>query len=199
MVAAITGDIVNSRDSHEQDWLKNLKTVLNIYGKTPKDWEVFRGDSFQLIVDAKDAIQVALHLKSSIKQQKSKDVRLAIGLGDIKFQNPKITESNGSAFVHSGECYETLKKQTLAFQSDYKALNETMTVMLNLLTLTADQWTPTVAHVIKTALENPNKTQADLASKLNKSQSSISETLKRGGFDEMMKMNLFYKNQISEL
>jgi diadenosine tetraphosphate (Ap4A) HIT family hydrolase len=47
-------------------------------------------------------------------------------------------------------------------------------------------------------IENPEKNQSDLAKILNKSQSSISEALKRGGFEEVMNMNEFYKNKISQ-
>jgi predicted transcriptional regulator len=36
------------------------------------------------------------------------------------------------------------------------------------------------------ALENPELTQTELAKKMKKSQSTISESLKRLGYDEMM-------------
>jgi hypothetical protein len=35
--------------------MKDLKSVLNAYGNEPKDWEIYRGDSFQLVVDPADA------------------------------------------------------------------------------------------------------------------------------------------------
>ena len=52
--------------------------------------------------------------------------------------------------------------------------------------------------MLKKAIENPEKNQKSLAKLLNKSQSNISETLKRGGYDEIMNMNEFFKkNMIS--
>jgi hypothetical protein len=33
---------------------ERLKSVLNAYGNEP-DWEIYRGDSFQLVVDPADA------------------------------------------------------------------------------------------------------------------------------------------------
>ena len=50
MKAVLTGDIVNSRAF--MGWQDDLTEVLNRYGSSPKNWEIFRGDSFQLIVDA---------------------------------------------------------------------------------------------------------------------------------------------------
>ena len=70
--------------------------------------------------------------------------------------------------------------------------------MFSLSLLTINNWSSIVSEVIKTVLENPEKSQVDLAKLLNKSQSSISEALKRGGFEEVMNMNEFYKNKISQ-
>lgn len=68
--------------------------------------------------------------------------------------------------------------------------------MLDLSLLTADHWSVVVSEVIKTAIENPDKNQRELAELLAKSQSNISEALKRGGFDEIMAMNQFYMKNI---
>lgn len=199
MVAVITGDIINSRKEEVKNWLGTLKGILNYYGKEPKDWEIFRGDSFQLLIAPEKAMLCAIHIKSAIKQIKSLDVRMAIGIGNEKYKSSKITESNGSAYIRSGDCFEALKKQTLAIKSNNDNFDETINVMLSLSLLIANNWSSTVAEVIKTTIENSNKNQNYLAQLLNKSQSSISEALKRGGFEEIMNMNNFYVKQISKL
>jgi hypothetical protein len=51
---AVTGDIINP-ERYLLLWMKDLKSVLNAYGNEPKDWEIYRGDSFQLVVDPADA------------------------------------------------------------------------------------------------------------------------------------------------
>jgi diadenosine tetraphosphate (Ap4A) HIT family hydrolase len=56
-----------------------------------------------------------------------------------------------------------------------------------------------VSKVIKTVIENPEKNQKHLANLLNRSQSNISEALKRGGYEEIMNMNEFYERNISRL
>ncbi|WP_431136922.1 SatD family protein [Psychroserpens mesophilus] len=199
MVAVITGDVINSRKGDVEKWLKLLKDILNYYGEEPKDWEIFRGDSFQLLIAPEKAMLAAIHIKSAIKQIKSQDVRMAIGIGDEKYKSSKITESNGSAFARSGDCFESLKKQTLAVKSNNENLDQSLNLMLSLSMLIANNWSSTVSEVIKTAIENSKKNQKTLAKLLDKSQSSISEALKRGGFEEIMNVNDFYINQISKL
>jgi len=199
MKAVITGDIMNSREAKIAKWLPFLKEILNNYGEEPKDWEIFRGDSFQLLIAPEKALLVAIHIKSVIKQIKELDVRMAIGIGEEKYNSLKITESNGSAFVRSGECFESLKKQTLAIKSNDKSFDTSLNIMIRLALLIANNWSPTVAKVIKTFIENPDNNQKELAKLLGKSQSNLSETLKRGGVEEIMQMNVFYKLEISKL
>ena len=51
MIAVITGDIINSKKMNPKAWLKPLKTELDTIGDTPKIWEIYRGDSFQAIIN----------------------------------------------------------------------------------------------------------------------------------------------------
>lgn len=196
MIAIITGDIINSRDVKAQQWMPLLKSVLNKYGKEPKNWEIYRGDSFQIEVKPEYALDVAILIKSAIKQFKSLDVRIAIGIGEKTYQSKKITESNGSAFIYSGECFEKLKKQTLAIKTKWEDFDKTMNLLFDLASLTMNNWTSTSSLIIKTALDKPNANQEELASILLKKQSNISTGLKRGGFDEIQKLLNYYKQEI---
>jgi len=197
MIAVITGDIINSRIVDVQQWMPELKKVFNKYGSEPKNWEIYRGDSFQLEILPSEALQVAILIKAAIKQFKSLDVRIAIGIGEKTYQSEKITESNGNAFIYSGECFEKLKKQTLSIKTIWKDFNQTMNVMFELATLTMDNWTPTSSLIIKTALESEhNINQKKIAILLNKKQSNISTGLKRGGFYEIQKMLNYYQKEI---
>lgn len=198
MIAVITGDIINSRTGKTETWIISLKETLNRYGREPENWEIYRGDSFQLSLPPEKALLAAHHIKSTIKQSKTHDVRIGIGLGEEKFSSSKITESNGSAYVNSGECFEGLKKQTIAIKSNNTKLDQSLNIMFSLSLLTTNNWSSIVSEVIKTALENPEKNQKEIAKLLNKSQSSISEALKRGGFDEIMNMNEYYVKNISQ-
>jgi len=199
MKAVITGDIINSRKVASALWMGDLKGILSTYGNEPKHWEIYRGDSFQLLVDPIDTVEIALLIKATIKQHKKLDVRIAIGIGTVDYTADKVTESNGIAFVNSGECFERLKKQTLGIQSPWSGFNENFTIIFQLIVLFADNWTTTSAEIIKKALENPSVNQKELALALNrKSQSSISASLKRAGYEELKNVIEYYKQEIKK-
>ncbi len=199
MIAILTGDIINSRSVIVNKWLPLLKEALSHYGDEPKTWEIYRGDSFQLKTRPEQALEAALLLKATLKQHKSLDVRIAIGLGEKDHDATKISEANGSAFVHSGRCFENLKKQRLAFQSNYPEFDLTLNTMLQLASLTIDQWPPVTAGVVKTAILHPNKDQKALATLLNKAQPNISRDLKRAGYEELTQLLSFYTTKVAQL
>ena len=193
ITSIITGDIMNSRKMVDGEWLGTLKTALNRYGTEPRSWEIYRGDSFQLEVKPEKALHAALFIKASIKQYKQLDARMAIGIGEKNFEATKITESNGSAFIHSGECFEKLKKNTLAIQSPWPKIDRELNLYLDLALLVMDHWTSNTSTIIKKAMEHPDLTQEGLATKLNRTQSTISESLNRAGYEEIMRMEKRYK------
>lgn len=199
MTAILTGDIINSKDHKASKWLPLLKQALSRYGTEPLAWEIYRGDSFQLETTPEEALEAALYIKAHLKQIRHLDVRMAIGLGEKDYVAEKITESNGTAFVRSGECFDGLKKQTLALHSGNEAFDTTMNLILQLAALTIDNWLPATAKIVCTAMENPEANQKEIASLLNKSQSTISEALIRAGFDEVQKMIHFYRTQLAQL
>lgn len=199
MKAILTGDIINSQAIDTQKWLPMLRTELSKLGKEPKDWEIYRGDSFQLQTETGNALDLAFVLKATIKQFKELDIRIAIGIGEVTYHSHKITESNGSAFVNSGACFEGLKKNTLGIKTPWKDFDTTFTLILELVALFADQWTTASSEAIKLALEKPELNQSQLAEILQlKSQSTVSAALKRGGFDELKNVLAYYKSEISK-
>ncbi|WP_341215847.1 SatD family protein [uncultured Wocania sp.] len=199
MTSIITGDIINSKKSSPKLWLETLKTILNSYGNSPLSWEIYRGDSFQLEINPKQALKACVLIKATIKQFENIDVRLAIGIGEKTYQSDKITESNGSAFVNSGECFEALKKTTLAVKSPFNEFDNSINIMLELAQLILNNWTSTSAILIKTALENPDLNQSQLAKILKRTQGNISQGLKRAGYDEISKLLYYYETQIQTL
>lgn len=199
MYGVLTGDVINSREASSQEWLPILKQTLNLYGNEGKDWEVYRGDSFQLITSSKEALKVALHIKSAMKSFKKLDVRIAIGIGEVDYRDEKVTQSNGEAFTRSGDQFEQLKKFNLQINTGEEELNETLNIMFDLALLTFNNWSSTVARVVQFSFENPDKNQLEIAQELGKSQSSISEALNRGAYEEILKLNNYFQKQIMEL
>ena len=197
MIAILTGDIINSRS--QEHWLPILKEVLNRLGDEPKTWEIYRGDSFQLEVNAEEGLYSALLIKSAIKCLDAVDVRIAIGLGTKSYNAEKITEANGSAYINSGTCFDRLKKQTLAIQSNDEAFNAQFNLILELACLTMDHWTPVSAQVFHQKLLHPTRNQTELSEMMGKSQSTISATLSRAGYEELQKMLNYYSKTIKSL
>lgn len=197
-IAIITGDIIHSRIDSKQQWMRILKKILLTQGSSPKQWEIYRGDSFQLETDSKKALQIALLIKASLKEIKNIDVRISIGIGHKTYNAAKITESNGTAFVNSGEGFDQLKKQTMTVHSADANWDELINIMLSLALLTADNWKPTTSAIMKASLENRNSNQQELAVKLKKTQSSISEGLKRGGNEEIKALLNYFEKTPTE-
>ena len=195
MIAVITGDVINSKRNNPKTWLKALKKELEKAGKSPKTWDIYRGDSFQLLVNnPEDALLTAIKIKASLKSIKNTNVRMSVGIGDITYNAPKITESNGTAFVHSGEKFELLKKekQNLAIKSDWPAFDKDMNLFLKLALIAMDNWTTNAAEIVYTTLENPGKLQEELGRIVGIKQNAISNRLKRAYYDEIVELNEMY-------
>ena len=198
MVAIITGDIVSSRTLKPAVWLKHLKEGLQMFGSSPINWELYRGDSFQFKTTTEDALLHAVLLKTWLKQLKEIDVRLSIGIGEQTFEGTKITEGNGTAFELSGEGFDALEKKNLTINTANKSLNDTFRVMTDLALLIMDKWTDKSAEIIFLKLKNPELNQTQIAEKLDKKQSTISEALKRGGFDEIDQFINYYNQTMKQ-
>lgn len=200
MEVVITGDIVNSRSIRSGEWLTRLKAVLSDFGRETYDWEIYRGDSFQLLVEAERALDAVFYIKSAIKETMPLDVRMALGLGCVTYRASRVLESNGSAFIYSGECFDQLKKHTLRIKSDFPELDETLNLMFSMADFIMSNWKPVTTEIVRHKLKYPDMTQRKLAQLMGKkSQASISEGLKRGGYDELKNLTDYYKIQITKL
>lgn len=202
MIGVITGDIINSQRTEPAIWLKALKEVLGNWGETPKKWEIYRGDSFQLeIKNPADALEAALQIKAAVKSIRGTDVRMAIGIGDKSHNAEKVTESNGSAFVYSGELAEELKrlKLNLAIRSHNTSFNSDMNLYLKLLIIIIDGWSDNAAKTVFAALQQPDQLQVEIGKQLGIKQNAVSSRLKRAHFDEIIEVIRMYNYKIAEL
>jgi hypothetical protein len=203
ITSVLTGDIIKSRSlKNSNQWIAPLKKTLSDNGSSPKDWEIYRGDSFQVeVTNPEDAVLKAIKIKATIKCIKDLDVRIAIGIGTKDFKGTKITESNGEAFVNSGLKLEGLKKekQNLAIKSPWNDFDEEMNLLLRLSLIAMDNWTRGAAELIKVLVDHQDIKQSKLAKKLKISQSSVSEKKTRAFYSEIMDLELFYRKKINAL
>jgi hypothetical protein len=202
LTSIITGDIIHSKRSTPKSWLNALKSELRKSGSAPKQWEIFRGDSFQLEVkNPLDAICTAIKIKASIRKIGGVDVRMAIGIGTKTHNAEKITVSNGSAFVFSGDKFETLKKekQTLAICSEWKTFDNEINLYLRLGLIAMDNWTMNAAEIVRIALENPDMSQENLGKRLGIKQNAVSGRLKRARFEEINEVINIYRSKLKTI
>lgn len=201
MIAIITGDIINSQKSETELWLPRLKNLLKSWAETPENWEVYRGDEFQLKSSVDDVFRKAMLLKSLIRTFENLDVRIAIGIGNEVFRSDKITESNGSAYVNSGRLLTEIKSQgrTLAIQTQNEKVNRDLNILFKWASIDFDNWTAATAEIIHQLLQKSELTQDELAKELNITQSSVSQRLKRAHFELLLETDEFFRKKITEL
>tara|TARA_R110002020_G_scaffold91560_1_gene222180 strand:- start:15965 stop:16576 length:612 start_codon:yes stop_codon:yes gene_type:complete len=201
MVAIITGDIINSNRYGASDWMRPLKEYLSTLGSTPTDWEIYRGDEFQLRVMPEQALAVGIRIKALIKQLKGLDVRMAIGMGEELYTAEGISESNGTAYQFSGRTFETLKelKINLAVTTSNTHYNVTMNLLLKLALDFMDNWSQVSAETVAMAMDRPDDSQQGMAATLGIKQSAVSQRLKRARVDLVLELLSYYKGTLKEL
>lgn len=201
MTSVITGDIIGSRQQKSDHWVDDLKNILAPFGSTPNKWEVYRGDEFQIeIPNPEDALLAAILVKAHLRALKS-DARMSIGFGDKTHNAKRISESNGSAFIHSGELFETLKKQkvTLALRTGDNSFDEKLNLMLQLALTFMDSWLVQSAEFVAVAIENPTLSQEELGQKLGINQAAVSRRQKRAQFDLVMNLDRYFRKEIKQI
>lgn len=201
MVAILTGDIIQSRKVVDAGvWLGPLKQLLNRFGQSPTTWEIFRGDSFQLEVNPEEALYAALSIKATIIAVKGMDVRIAIGLGEKNYSAEGVSESNGEAFVFSGETLEVLKqeKNSLRLRSRWPELDEELNLIINLVLVITNNWSVTSAETARLVLQQPDLSQQELAKEIGIRQSSVSARYNRAHLKEILQVIAYSEKRIHQ-
>ncbi|HEY0047164.1 MAG TPA: SatD family protein [Flavobacterium sp.] len=200
MTSVITGDIINSRKLSPTVWIDELKNLLNTVGTSPIQWEIYRGDEFQLEVKPEDALITAIEIKALLRTLKL-DVRMSIGFGDKTYQAAQISESNGTAFIRSGAMFENLKKQktNLAVNSGDASFDIEMNLMLRLALSIMDHWLVQSAEYVLTAIRNQKLSQEELGQKLGINQAAVSRRRKRAYFDLIADLEAHYREKIKTI
>lgn len=201
MIVILTADIINSRKLSSKKWMNDFKQLLNSFGKSPNDWEIYRGDEFQLeIKNPEDAFLIAFQIKAFFKSI-NLDVRMSLGFGDKTYKTKKITESNGSAFIRSGELFETLKKQkiNLAVNSGNPDFDEEFNLILQLSMSFMDSWLQQSAEFVLVAIQNPTLSQEEIGLILGINQAAVSRRQKRSQFELMLQVERYFRKKVKSL
>ena len=201
MICILTGDIKGSRKAKSKNWLAELKELFLQFGKNPADWEIYRGDEFQIeIKDCEEALLIAFQIKALLRTI-SLDARMSIGIGEKTSKAKRISESNGSAFVYSGEAFEVMKKNkiNLVVQSADNQFNKDMNLLIRLGLSFMDNWLAQQAEYVLLAINNPKLSQEEMGEILKINQAAVSKRRKRANFDLMLEINQAYVEKLKML
>ncbi|WP_149276075.1 SatD family protein [Pareuzebyella sediminis] len=201
MIAIITGDIIDSENHKSSVWLGILKEYLSKIGQSPLDWEIYRGDEFQLKIQKDKALETAIHLKAILKTIKGLDVRMGIGIGTETYKGSSISESNGPAYHRSGRTLESLKEEkiTLKITTGHDFIDQTLNLMLKLALNFMDDWSQVSAEIVSMTLENRDASQTDIAQILDIQQSAVSQRQKRARLDLVFDLLDYYSHTLKEI
>jgi hypothetical protein len=203
MTSIITGDIIKSRKALSEDsWLMPLKSALSKLSNDASFYDIYRGDSFQLeCTNIEDSFRTTVYIKAFLKSIKGLDVRMSIGIGTKDYQGNSVSESNGEAFIYSGETFETLKKEkvNLKLKTSNDVLNNELNLYFKLALIAMDNWTTNSAEIVKLTLEHPNMIQKALAKLVDIRQDAVSKRQNRAYLDEILELDSLYRQKIAQL
>lgn len=185
MKAVITGDIIHSTAipiEQRPKLLQELDRIVNeLRAIAPLEYEVFRGDSFQMVVGkAEEALRIAILTRAGLRKSTPKDTegawdaRVAIGVGDIAFAGNHVTISDGEAFQYSGRAFDELGKSCLAVRTRWEGINEELKVSTPFADDIISNWTPTQSAVVYQSIAF-QRNQREIAELQQQSPQNISK------------------------
>lgn len=215
MIAVISADLLSS-SNYSSELLERVLTALNEEFKLIKkdsaqtEFEIYRGDSFQGIVQPQDALKIALLIKTSINRlhsqdsknsnsfKKEADLRISIGIGSHDFKRASILESNGQAFQLSGRTLDDMKNEgrKLMLSTPDKNINQEFNTSLFLFEIISDKWSTASAEVVYYLLQGMKET--DIAGAIGISQSAVNQRKKAAGWDAIEVLIDRYLNVVTE-
>lgn len=210
LCAVVTGDLVKSSELEYQDRESVLSSLRESFGSLGKQlhlqdavllpFEIFRGDSFQVVIARPEralllSVLLSLMLDLSAKE-KGLSARISIGIGTVGYIPPSgnIGEADGTAFRLSGKMLDSMKQkeQSLLISTRDPALNMMLETQCAFFDLISGRWTDIQKEMIMEKLSG--STQKEIAARHRKSQSAVSQSLKAAGFDAVKKFVTNYEN-----
>jgi hypothetical protein len=202
--AVITGDLVKSRKINNADFEMVIKSLKDTFDEINRQllngkaiFEIFRGDSFQCLIPQSElALLVAIIIRARLRtyvpssalsgHTKSvkpilfaySDARVAIGVGTVRYNAERITESQGEAFQNSGSLLDALSKENerLAIVTPWENMNSELAVGCKLADALISKWTASTAEAMYHQLLY-GASQKELATKFDITQPGVHKRL----------------------
>lgn len=204
MIAVLTGDIVSSQSlSDNSKWTKRLKEILEKRSGLPKvpRWGVFRGDGFQVELESPThAFRIAMLIRAGLKSMEDEvDARIGIGIGKKGHTGKSVNESNGEAYLFSGAVLDSLKNKShrLEVNTPWPKIDN-LNIALRLASVVIDDWTTAEAEIVFLKLSE-DRTQEELAKKLDISQPAVHKRLQKSHYQELNDLIVFFESELNDV
>ncbi len=196
MYAILTGDIIASRRVSPSTWQPLLEKFLHENAEPAHEYEISRGDSFQVQVPASRCLELSIQLSALLGAESKVGVRIGIGIGNIETSEKSISKKISDAHIFSGEAFDTLKTDRIRFRTRNAEFDETLNVICSFIGVLIKTWKPMTAATICGALEHQELSQKALSTLIQKHETSVSKALKRGGFHQIEQANQLFKKML---
>lgn len=185
--AIITGDIIDSTKlslEERKAMLSSLLAIPTVLEPIQKDisLEIFRGDGFQIgIIDIATALKATIvvraWLRSTQISAQTLDARLAVGIGNIKFNSNALATSDGTAFQLSGRLLDNMHKSRIAVETPWKNINDELKLSTAFADAIISSWTKRQSEVMLQNLLSSNS-HLEIAQSLNITRQMVDKAIK---------------------
>jgi hypothetical protein len=209
--AVLTGDVVNSRRL-PRDRREALPRLLKEAGRAarkafpriiPFELQVFRGDSWQLVVEPPaQALRVALFLRCHVIAASPpgalQDMRIAIGVDQVDFvPDHAVSEGDGAAYRASGAALDGLKQARLALVGP--GLPRGLSVCVTLLDALIQKWTARQALAVQHKLLGQTQSEIAKAWPERSTQQAVADQLARARWSAVAEALQFAEEETNPL
>lgn len=211
LYGVLTGDIVGfsklpvGQRRRINDILKEgCRKISRVFkGSVPLDVDVFRGDSWQLLVsDAAISLRAALYLRAHLRASHEAlkiDTRIAIGVGAIDFlPGDRVSKGDGPAYRISGSGLESMNKAgRMCFGFKGSDVEGAMDVIVRLTDVLAMNWSGRQARALTGALQGLTQEKIGALWTPPITQQSVNRHLQRAGWFAIEEAVAYFEKQLS--
>ncbi len=214
--AVITGDIINSSKLNSGEWEKLHSLLIetsrqlraSLKNIMPLDVDIFRGDSWQMLVlDPPKSLRIALLYRGLVRAKMELpglDMRMAIAVGKIdSIPGSRVSHGRGEAFRLSGQALDSLHRAkwgNMSFVSGDEDEAATLDIIVRLIDAIAGRWTVKQALAVSGALKGLR--QEEIAEKVWRrkiTQQAVAQHLRRAGWYAVERGVIFFEGRLKQL
>ena len=213
----ITGDIVGSRKFADyRKLIRSLETVMYDLEESglvrPGMWEIFKGDSFQVLMEAEDVVAGALMIRAGLLGriyrlksvliledvlEEPADARLSVGIGKVYMDGSRVTDLFGEGLMISGMALDSISQESLRLLvvTPDAALNRHYALISRMLDALIGEWTENSAQAVYRSLLT-GETQQEMGRFFGISQSSVHHRLKGAYINQVEHAITYFREQV---